>query len=118
MQSKRKILKGIPPPITLSTIEKNLLTELQSKVSHIPLTQRLYLSGPITRTEFQHYWRRARESTSRSHSLRHFGHYKTIATDDFLSDIFTMISSICLLTGYALKRWRTIIDAIIEKIPG
>ncbi len=51
-QSKKRILSGSIPDISLSTIEHTLLTELQSKVAHIPLSDRLHLSGPISPSEF------------------------------------------------------------------
>jgi hypothetical protein len=37
----------------------------------------------ITKTDFQGYWKKAKERTSSSWSRLHFGHYKAAATNDF-----------------------------------
>jgi hypothetical protein len=45
---------------------------------------------------FQKYWKGSKERTSSAYSGLHFGDYKAVAHDDFLSEIHAMMTDICM----------------------
>jgi hypothetical protein len=72
----------------------------------------------ITATEFQEYWRRAREATSSSYSGVHFGHYKAAGQTKFLSKFFAKKISLIARTGCPPTRWGVGLTVMLEKIAG
>ena len=74
-------------------------------------------------------WAKMRESTASAPGAGHYGHYKTASVaarlpkehPDHMPTLAQMYAAMCslpLLHGFSPKRWRTCVDAIIEKIPG
>ena len=58
----------------------------------------------VTKDDFQHYWKRAKERTLSSFSGRHFGHYKAVAYSDALSEVHALHTSLISQTGSAPQR--------------
>ena len=59
----------------------------------------------VSKEDFQHYWKRAKERTSSSYSGIHFGHYKAAAHSDLLSKTHALKLSLITVTGEAPERW-------------
>ena len=76
------------------------------------------ISTNISKEDFSAYWRKAREQTSSSYSGLHFGHYKTAANDNWLSEIQALSIEIAYANGYSYKRWQQGISAMLEKKEG
>lgn len=76
------------------------------------------VSVAISQEDYQYYWRRVKERTSSSLSGLHFGHYKSIATDDELSNILARKLSLISSTGSAPERWARGLSVMLEKIAG
>lgn len=72
------------------------------------------VSVVVTREDFQYYWRRAKERTSSSLSDIHFGHYKALAHDDYLSSIMARKISITSRSGKAPSRWTRGLSGMIS----
>lgn len=76
------------------------------------------VSIAISQEDYQHYWRRVKEKISSSFSGLHFGHYKSIAHDDYLSDLLARKLSLISATGAAPERWARGLSVMLEKIAG
>eukprot|EP00986_Skeletonema_menzelii_P020518 scaffold31443_cov531-Skeletonema_menzelii.AAC.1 len=72
----------------------------------------------VTQEDYQYYWRRVKEKISSSFSGLHFGHYKAIAHDDYLSDLLARKLSLIAATGSAPERWARGLSVMLEKIAG
>ena len=72
----------------------------------------------VTRDDFQHYWKRAKERTSSAYSGRHFGHYKAAAYSDALSEVHALHTSLISQTGSAPESWARGLSVMLEKIAG
>ena len=86
------------------------------------------ISTDITTKDWIAGWSKMRESTA-SAPDSHYGHYKTAAVaarlpedhEDYnatLAHVYAIMCSLPLKHGFAPKRWRHCVDAILEKIPG
>ena len=117
---------SICQPQELNTEERKFMLALQQKAE---VRQGLRIDSEITTEVFVGAWLKFRESTSSSPSQRHYGHYKAAAIAarlpedhmDYTKDIAWIHATMCslpLLYGFSPSRWRTCIDAILEKIPG
>ena len=88
-------------------------------IRHLQVTDEILSRPPIPNkietSEFQDYWRKVREKTSASPSGRHFGHWKSIARSNDLSQMFTKLVSIPVETGYAPIRWRNRLECSLQK---
>ena len=73
-------------------------------------------SHHISQSDFQKYWRSAREKTSSSMSGRHFGHYKAAAKNSYLSSIHAGFCNTATHYGVSIKRWATGLTVMLEKI--
>ena len=76
------------------------------------------ISHSITTTDFQNYWKKAKEDTSSSLSGRHFGHYKAATKSEELSEIYTDLCNLTYAKGYPLQRWKAGLTVMLEKEPG
>ena len=72
----------------------------------------------ISREDYQQYWKKAKESTSSSFSGLHFGHWKSAASYNFLSEIHSLFTEITISTGYIPLRWTFGLTVMLEKSPG
>jgi hypothetical protein len=59
----------------------------------------------ITKTDFQSYWKKAKEWTSSSWSGLRFGQYKVVAKNDLLSEMHAVFTDIAVNTGFSPNRW-------------
>ena len=59
-----------------------------------------------------------KEYTSSGVSGLHFGHWKGGCTNDYITDVHAISSSIPYITGYSPKRWQQGIDIMMEKLKG
>jgi len=110
------ILEGTfepPPDADARTIV--LLTEISRIWQQIGEGK---VSISISQEVYQHYWRKVKEKISSSFSGLHFGHYKSIAHDDYLSDILARKMSLISATGAAPERWARGLTVMLEKIAG
>ena len=72
----------------------------------------------VTRDDFQQFWLHAREATESSKSGRHFGHYKSAAHDNTLSQHHaTRLNTIHEL-GITPTRWKSSLTVLLEKVFG
>ena len=80
-----EILEGtFTPPTGTDPATKLLLEEIARIWTKIGDGE---VSVVVSRDDFQYYWKRVKEKISSSFSGLHFGHYKSIAHDDYLSDL-------------------------------
>lgn len=112
--STSNILDGQFPPIPHASAYTNWL--LQGMTRPTPALPIIDIS--ITVNDFQSYWKKAKEKTSSSLSGLHFGHYKSAASSDFLSECHAFFTEISFRTGYPLQRWQQGLQVILEKKPG
>jgi len=86
------------------------------------------ISTCMTTDEWVSGWTKMRESTA-SAPGGHFGHYKTAAVaarlpkkhEDYfpeLAEVYNIMQLLPAKHGFAPKRWRSCVDAVLEKIPG
>jgi len=76
------------------------------------------ISLHISRKDFQDYWKAMNERTSSSFSELHFGHYKTGARSDYISDVHAALSQLACTTGYSFERWQQGLTVMLEKKVG
>ena len=72
----------------------------------------------VTEGDFKYYWSKARERTSLSFSMLHFGHYKAAAKSDKLSKLHALKLTLISRFGSAPERWRRGLSVLLEKIAG
>ena len=111
------ILEGcfeVLPPDTDGTT----LLLLQEMANILQLMKDGKVDIVVTVDDFKHYWRRAKERTSSSHSKLHFGHYKLAAFSDYLSEVHALKLSLISKTGSAPQRWARGLSVMLEKIAG
>jgi hypothetical protein len=63
----------------------------------------------VTTEDYQFFWSRADEF------IQHFGHYKAIARDRYLSALQAAKLSLAALTGIPLDRWGSALTVLLEK---
>lgn len=73
------------------------------------------VDNKINVQEFQDYWRKIRERTSSSPSGRHFGQWKAIAKSDYLSAIFTKLTSLPVESGFHPNQLCQRLECSLEK---
>jgi hypothetical protein len=64
---------------------------------------------------FREGWRKMKEQTSAGISGLHFGHLKSCATDNFLSEYESCVSHIPFATGYSPLPWQYVVNVMIRK---
>ena len=72
----------------------------------------------VSRTDFQQFWRTAKEKTESSKSGKHFGHYKAAAFDNTLSQLHATSLNAIRETGKSPARWRCSVTVLLEKVMG
>jgi len=110
-ESSEAILNGTFP-------HQQHLDEFTNKFfSFIGTRPRLPSFSPnITTSDFQQFWRSAKENTSSSMSNRHFGHYKAASKNDFLSTIHASFCNAVSSFGVSISRWEKGLTVMLEKI--
>ncbi|KAL7459566.1 hypothetical protein ACHAWC_011573 [Mediolabrus comicus] len=76
------------------------------------------VSIAVSQEDYQYCWRKVKERTSSSLSGLHFGHYKSIAHDDYLSGLMAKKLTLISTTGSAPDRWARGLSVMLEKIAG
>jgi hypothetical protein len=76
------------------------------------------IADMVHRTDFQSFWRTAREATESSYSRCHFGHYVCASHDDLLTDLHVASINTIREIGVAPSRWRNSIIVLLEKVFG
>ena len=72
----------------------------------------------ITKDDFQHFWKRAKERTASSISTQHFGHYCAAAHSDYLSEVHARKLSLISKTGLPPEHWVRGLSVLLKKIAG
>jgi hypothetical protein len=108
----KEILRGTynPPPHT-PIYTRELLTQLNKPQAFISPPP----SAQVTTSMFQEGWKKMNEYTSSGISGIHFGHMKSCAFNDFISNFESSISHIPFATGYSPDDWKKGIDVMIQK---
>jgi hypothetical protein len=112
----QQILASVPPP---PHIMDNLLPETQAllrTLANIPIASSIDTS--ITTAKFRQLNNILPEKISSSPSGRHIGHYKAIAKSEKLTNIWATMMALPHLAGFSPKRWREVVDVMLQKTPG
>jgi hypothetical protein len=72
----------------------------------------------VTRSDFQQFWRTAKEKTESSKSGKHFGHYKAGSFDNTISQLHATSLNAIRETGKAPARWKCSVTVLLEKVMG
>ena len=103
-------------------ILQQLLPETQSIIQYLATFPRQDQGDPISpiikAEQFRRLYNSMDERTSSSPSGRHLGHYKVAAQVELLTNLHSMMMSIPYMVGFSPRRWRQVIDVMLEKKPG
>jgi hypothetical protein len=69
-------------------------------------------------SDFQNYWKKAKERMSSSISTLHFGHYKAVCKNDKLSKMHSVFVDIAVNSGFSPKRWQRGLTVMLKKKQG
>ena len=72
----------------------------------------------ITPDDVTYGFKKWKESTSTSPSVRHLGHYKSLIQDPTLLGALTSFLNITIQRGLSVSRWSNATNVLIEKDPG
>lgn len=111
--STRAILEGtydFPPEMDPHT---RLLLEEAHRIFANKSTEEI--SNFVSTSDFQYFWKRADEFIQSSYSNVHFGHYKAIARDRYLSALQAAKLSLAAKTGIPMDRWGHSLTVLLEK---
>ena len=109
----RAILEGtyeFPPEMDPHT---RLLLEEAHKIFSQKSTEEI--SNFVTTDDYQYFWKHADEFVSSSYSNVHFGHYKAMAQDKYLSSLQAAKLSLAARTGIPMDRWGQSLTVLLEK---
>ena len=76
----------------------------------------MYVNDFVKATEFQDYWQHANEDIQSSESGIHFGHYKAVAIDKYLSSLEAPMLTLASKTGVPIERWGRGLVVLLEKL--
>ena len=74
------------------------------------------IRSSVTKEDFQTYWKKVKESTSSSLSGLHFGHWKVVTQNDFLSELYALFADIIIIMGYSPIRFRKGLSVMLKRI--
>jgi hypothetical protein len=112
----QQILAGTyKPPPGVDDLTKEFLPILQAMA---PLDPANRISCEITRQDFQHHWKKAKERTYSSLSGLHYGHYKAPTHSDLLSEIHAIMAELVVTGGAPFARWESGLSVMLEKQKG
>jgi len=115
-EATRQVLEGTYAfPEGIDPHTKMLLEEAHTLFSSMEADE---VSNYVTTSDFQYYWRKAKEDTQSSESRCHFGMYKAISRDECLSSLEAAKLSLCAETGVPLERWGNGLTVLLEKVAG
>jgi hypothetical protein len=107
------ILEGtyeFPPEMDPHT---RLLCEEAYRIFTLKTTDEI--SNFVTTEDYQFFWSHADEFIQSSYSNIHFGHYKAIALDQYLSALQAAKLSFAARTGIPIDRWGLALTVLLEK---
>ena len=90
-----------------------LLCEEAHKVFSAKSTEEI--SALVETGDFQYFWLHCNEFIQSSYSHIHFGHYKAIAHDKYLSALEAAKLSLSAQTGIPMERWGSALTVLLEK---
>ena len=90
-----------------------LLCEEAHRIFSVKSTEEI--SNYVDSDDFQYFWLHADEFIQSSHSHIHFGHYKAIAHDRYLSALEASKLSLAAKTGIPMERWGSALTVLLEK---
>ena len=93
-----------------------LLCEEAHRIFSVKSTEEI--SNYVDSDDFQYFWLHADEFIQSSHSHIHFGHYKAIAHDRYLSALEASKLSLAATTGIPMERWGSALTVLLEKAFG
>eukprot|EP00956_Cyclotella_meneghiniana_P034366 scaffold104037_cov45-Cyclotella_meneghiniana.AAC.3 len=111
--STKAILEGtyeFPPEMDEHT---RLLCEEAHRIFSLKSTEEI--SNYVSSDDFQYFWQHADEFIQSSYSHIHFGHYKAIAHDRYLSALEASKLSLAATTGIPMDRWGSALTVLLEK---
>lgn len=111
--STRAILEGTyeyPPEMDWHT---RLLCEEAHRIFTLKSTEEI--SNYVATEDFQYFWLHCDEFIQSSYSHVHFGHYKAIAHDRYLSALEAAKLSLAAQTGIPMDRWGSALTVLLEK---
>lgn len=73
------------------------------------------ISNFVTMEDYQFFWSHADEFIQSSYSNIHFGHYKAIARDRYLSALQAAKLSLAARTGIPIDQWGLVLTVLLEK---
>ena len=109
----RAILEGTydyPPEMDWHT---RLLCEEAHRIFSLKSTEEI--SNYVDSDDFQYFWLHCDEFIQSSYSHVHFGHYKAIAHDRYLSALEAAKLSLAASTGIPMDRWGSALTVLLEK---
>jgi hypothetical protein len=112
-QCTKAILEGTyayPPEMDWDT---RLLCEESHRIFSLKSTEEI--SNYVSSDDFQYFWLHADEFIQSSYSHIHFGHYKAIAHDRYLSALESVTLSLAASTGIAMDQWGSALTVLLEK---
>jgi len=103
---------------------RELLSHLQNATTTQKILQHLTKPLAVTNIKLQSLnnyikgWRWAREVTSLSFSMVHFGHYMAGINDPCIAQLNAILASIPVITGYSQNWWRKGLNVMLKKSSG
>lgn len=111
--STRAILEGtyeFPPEMDPHT---RMICEEAHRIFILKSTEEV--CNFVTTDDYQFFWSQADEFIQSSYSNIHFGHYKAIARDRYLSALQAAKLSLAARTGIPMDRWGSALTVLLEK---
>lgn len=68
--------------------------------------------------DFSALWKKVKEKTASCPLAHHFGHFKAIATDEYLSEAMAMLMTIPLAAGFSPTQYKKMTAVLLEKKKG
>jgi hypothetical protein len=90
-----------------------LLCEEAHRIFSLKSTEEI--SNYVSSDDFQYFWKHCDEFIQSSYSHIHFGHYKAIAHDCYLSALEAAKLSLAASTGIPMDRWGSALTVLLEK---
>jgi hypothetical protein len=90
-----------------------LLCEEAHRIFSLKSTEEI--SNYVNSDDFQYFWLHCDKSIQSSYSQVHFGHYKAIAHDRYLSALEAAKLSLAAITGIPMDRWGSALMVLLEK---
>jgi hypothetical protein len=110
------VLQGdynVPPGVDIYTTKFIQQLQMAPEISASPPIRTLF-----TTDKWKEGWKKAKERTAVASDFLHFGHFKAGCTNDVMANFEATMANIPLLSGYAPRRWRNVVDCMLLKQEG